>query len=274
MRVSTSKRRVTLLALVPLLALAACGSDDDTASSGGSDGDFAEYCEKETQIETLPEPDIDFESLSEEELQAEVKRFASEELLPLAEEIGEVAPEEIAEDIEVQIESVRKAAETGDFTAFETEENESAGKATHEFDLENCGWDKVEVVASDYAFAGIDKEIEAGTVSFDLTNEGDEVHELGIFRKKAGVTDEWDALLADEASAEEKTEDVVFIDPTKPGEEEYSVAELEAGEYLAVCFLPVGATPDVFDDVEAGEAEPPEGAPHFTRGMRVEFTVE
>lgn len=50
------------------------------------------------------------------------------------------------------------------------------------------------------------------------------------------------------------------------GDTDYAVVELEKGEYVAVCFVPVGLTSE--------EVAPPEDAPpHFTLGTKVEFEV-
>ncbi|MGQ0825516.1 MAG: hypothetical protein ACT4OX_10920 [Actinomycetota bacterium] len=44
---------------------------------------------------------------------------------------------------------------------------------------------------------------------------------------------------------------------------------LEPNRHAALCFIPVGFT------VEAlASGEEPDGAPHFTEGMRQQFTVE
>lgn len=58
----------------------------------------------------------------------------------------------------------------------------------------------------------------------------------------------------------------------EPGDDDYFVADLEEGEYIALCFIPVGLTPEAAAAVEEG-GEEPQGPPHFTQGMRAEFTV-
>ena len=45
-----------------------------------------------------------------------------------------------------------------------------------------------------------------------------------------------------------------------PGEGGSTLAELSAGDYAMICFIPVGGGED--------------GPPHFTQGMIHEFTVE
>ena len=70
------------------------------------------------------------------------------------------------------------------------------------------------------------------------------------------------ALPEEEAMAKVDMVAAVFA---PPGDESYSVADLEAGDYAMVCFIPTGAS-----------EENPEGTgpPHFIQGMLAEFTVE
>ena len=46
-------------------------------------------------------------------------------------------------------------------------------------------------------------------------------------------------------------------------------ADLEEGRYVAICFIPVGTTPDVL----ASGAPPEDTPPHFMEGMVTELTV-
>ena len=96
-------RRIALACAAALtLVLGACGDSDDDGNgdaSGDSSeqaagGDVEAYCEAELEIETIGEPDIDFENASEEEQQAAAKEFATAELLPKAKAVQEEAPEE------------------------------------------------------------------------------------------------------------------------------------------------------------------------------------
>ena len=48
-----------------------------------------------------------------------------------------------------------------------------------------------------------------------------------------------------------------------PGSTDYVVADLEPGNYVVLCFLPVG--------MKAMDGPPPDGPPHFMEGMVAEL---
>lgn len=286
MRTTTYRRRLAVVLLCGALAsgLAACGDDDDEDASasasasepadGGGEGDLAAYCENVLEIETAGEPDIDFETSTPEEIAQAAMDFAGEKMVEPAHAAGEAAPEEIREDVEILVAAVDEVAETGDFAAAFDDEVEAASQRVHEFDLANCDWSAVDVTAVDYGYEGIKSSYPAGPTSFEFTNEGEEMHELIVIRKKDDTTESFDDLLAlpqDQAQAKVDTLGSVFAAPGEDGE--YTVVDLEPGEYLAICFIPKGFTPEVAEAAESG-GEVPDGPPHFTQGMRVEFTVE
>ena len=254
-----------LLAVLALgFGLSGCGDDDEV--------DVEAYCEDTLAIETIPEPDIDFESMSEEEQAEAAKKFASEDLQPLAKKIQANAPEEISGDIDTLVAAVDEVAETGNFGVFDSAETAEAGDDAHAFDLANCGWESSEVTAKDYEFEGVAAEYEAGPTSFEFTNAGKELHEFVVLKKKADTEESFDELLElPQEEAEGKVDQVgnVFAEP---GDDDYFVADLEEGEYIALCFIPVGLTPEAAKAAEEG-GEEPQGPPHFTQGMRAEFTV-
>lgn len=277
-------RLLGVLLAVLALGLGACGGDDDDTTASGSaseaeaggeegeGGDVDAYCEDTLAIETIPEPDIDFESLSEDEQKEEAKKFAGGELLDLAKKIEGEAPAEIEADIAVLVGAVEEIAETGNFEAFETPEVEEAGDNAHAFDLANCGWESSDVTASEYKFEGVAAEYEAGPTSFEFANDGKELHEFILLKKKADTEESFDELLElPEEEAREKVDEVgnVF---SEPGDGDYFVADLEEGEYVALCFIPTGLTPEAAKAAEEG-GEEPQGPPHFTQGMKAEFTV-
>jgi hypothetical protein len=288
MKIFSLKSGLAATVLVALLA-AGCGDDSDdsaddpadstettdpadgaTTGAGDDDpeqADLAAYCDAVVGIETAPAPDIDFETATEEEIAAGMQTYAAEVIRPLADEVIAVAPEELADDAATMDGAVDEMASTGDFGVFEQPDVAAAEDRLHAFDLANCGWESLDVSAHDYGFDGLGDELAAGLTSFEFSNEGDEVHELLLVRKNDGVTESADELLA--LPEEEAMQKVTMLgEPAfaDPGGDDYKVVDLEPGDYVAVCFIPVGTT-----DTEGGP--PADGPPHFTQGMVAEFTV-
>ena len=57
-----------------------------------------------------------------------------------------------------------------------------------------------------------------------------------------------------------------------PGQSGYTATDLSPGRYIALCFLPTGATPEAMAEAEASGHEM-ETPPHAMMGMTHEFTV-
>lgn len=271
---STRRRLAAATALLACLAgvLTGCGDDDDsgdgtttteadgtttesTAGDGGEAAAGAEVCDAYADITVAfsgPPPD-------------------PATLTPLLDTLESGAPEEIAEQVGVMTTAARSVLDSNgeDFSAFEAPEFAEAQSEVDPYMFENCEFDeKVEVTAADYSFDGIPTELPAGRVAFLLTNEGNEPHEMALARKKDGVTESWDEILAlPEDQAMEKIDQAGGAFAPGQGDQGLAIAELEAGEYVAVCFIPVGTSID-----DTGE-HPGDGPPHFTQGMKSEFTV-
>jgi hypothetical protein len=260
-----------------LLGLAACDDDDDDAATdpapadaepaddSGSD-DVAAYCEASLAFETVPDPEIDFETASEEEVVTGLKAYAVDVLQPAMADIVATAPDELADEADRFSAIVDDIAATGDGSLFESPEAAEISATAHAYDMVNCGWESVDVTATNYAFAGIPAELPAGVTSFNLGNEGEDLHELVLVRKNDGVTQSAEELLAlPEEEAMSLTTMVGTNAFAAPGEEDYTIADLEPGDYVALCFVPVGAT--------STDGPPPDGPPHAMEGMYAEFTV-
>jgi len=122
----------------------------------------------------------------------------------------------------------------------------------------------------DYSFDGMPSEVAKGVAAFQLTNTGTEVHEFSVYRLKGDATLDDVLDLPDDAKqkafkkflkeqpgggfAFPETTDVALVEFKKPG------------RYVALCFVPVGSTPDAGD--EGGD-----GPPHLQVGMATEFEV-
>lgn len=241
------------LALAFLVA-AGCGDDDDASSSddptvqpdedGGegtgeqASGDSSEFCPAWSELMAGdPTPDA-------------------------IREVAAIAPEGVQEPLEQIAEGFES-----DEAYFETEEFQSAFADASAAAGEECADEVLEVAAIDYGYEGIPAEMSAGTVAINLTNEGTELHEAVVLRKNDGVTESAEELLQlpeEEAMSKVTEAGVAFAFPGAAGSGLIDMTE--PGEYLVVCFIPTGSTPD------AGE-EGGDGPPHFTQGMVTEVTV-
>jgi len=141
----------------------------------------------------------------------------------------------------------------------------------------NCGYAELNITASEYAFGGLPPDVAAGPTIVSMANIGEELHEIAIFRINDDVT-----LTAEELMALPEEEAFSMVTPAGfsfafPGATGYTVTDFTPGRYVAACFLPEGALPEVMEQMEGpGSSTPPGvelGPPHFTLGMLHEFTV-
>jgi len=154
--------------------------------------------------------------------------------------------------------------------------------------VDHCGFGVVDVLATEYAFGGLPDELPAGPTVVRLTNDGVEVHEIVVFQRLEGATEPLEELLA--LPDEELGSKIAPVNGTvvMPGESGAFVTSFEPGDYIAICFLPVGNTPEMIEQMMAAPegtaaadgtapmdsgAMDMGGAPHFTEGMVQEFTV-
>ena len=271
-------RLAAALLMVGIVGLTGCGDDDEdeatttaTTDAEAAGGDVDKFCEAaldaETAISTGPQMEDD---ATEEERNKALADFKAKVDPSLARAL-ENAPDDIKADATTLVAGFRKSFETGD-DPFEDEAFVDTIVRVGEYEKENCGWDVGEVTATEYAFAGVAKELEPGVHGIELSNGGKEIHEIVVFRKKPGVTESAEEILAlGEEQADTKME-FVMAAFAEPGEKGYGYSTLAAGDYFGVCFVPEGLTPEKAEEAEKAGTEP-EGAPHFTKGMVTEFTV-
>jgi hypothetical protein len=272
------------LLLVVAMVTTGCGGDEREEGEGKATptakaaGGVEEYCDASLAIETAPEPEFDEDASQVQQAEA-TKKYTRETIRPLADKAISTAPEEIQDEARVLEQALNEVEQNGDFEAvFERPEVAQAEQKVHEYDLENCGWERVDVTGVNYAFQGVPSRLETGPTSFEFRNNGTELHEMIIFRKNPGTTESFDELLTlSETNEEEAFKKVAFVGgtdgPEPPNESTFSVLDLKAGEYAMVCFIPVGFTPEAAQAAEQSKTEP-EGEPHYKRGMKSEFTVE
>ena len=194
-----------------------------------------------------------------------------EQLTAGLEGLRETAPSEISSLVSDIADSVlvpvSQLDEEAYFAAITSSEFQEDAAVVAEFVGDECGFTNVEVTAVDYAFNAELDDIQSGTVAFDFSNEGTELHEMALIRINDDVSESLDELL--ELPEEEVGTKTTFmgISFAEPGGGETMYADLDAGRYVVICFIPTGST-------SMEEAETAEGPPHFTQGMVREFTVE
>lgn len=273
-----SRTRTNLAATAALLActaglLVGCGDDDSTAEAegttattaahAGDDGDspgggeqagVAEFCTAYTEITAMMGGEPDPEAIA-----------ANIEVITAS------APAEVADQVGVMTGAVETFLDSGgeDYGVLESPEFAEAQGEVDPFVFENCEFDgTVEVVGRDYSFEGIPETLAAGNQAWLFTNEGSEAHEIVVFRRLEGVTDPFEELLA--LPEEEAMSKVAFVGATfgaSNGSQGLLIGDFEPGDYIAICFVPVGTT-----SID-GEMTEGTGEPHFMHGMQQEFTV-
>lgn len=190
----------------------------------------------------------------------------------MLDELEGAIPEDIAEELPVMISAAREvlASEGADFAPFETPEFTAAQATVDPWMFEHCEFDqKFEVSTIEYGFDGMPEELPAGTTAILLTNEGAQMHEIAVLRRNDDVTESWMELL--ELPQEEAMTKASFVMGgfvPMTGSTTLVVADLEPGDYVALCFVPDGSMMP-----EGGEMTEGTGPPHFVEGMMHEFTV-
>ncbi|MGK2947849.1 MAG: hypothetical protein ACSLFP_04695 [Acidimicrobiales bacterium] len=175
----------------------------------------------------------------------------------------DTAPTELADHAATMVTAYEALAEGGDPSVFSDDAFVAASAAVADAYFAGCETSaELDVDGVDYGFEGLPEEVAAGRVALRFTNatEHDEPHELVLFQRLPGTDETVEELLAlpeDEVFTKVAMAGVVFADA--PGAEATAMLDLEAGEYIALCFIPIGG----------GE----EGPPHFTGGMVAELTV-
>ena len=175
----------------------------------------------------------------------------------------------VAAELTVMLAAVDAAA-TGDMSKFESAEFSMAKGTVDPWMYEHCPFaHRIEIQAVEYGFVGLPGELPAGPIGMLLVNQGAQVHEIVIARKKEGTTETWEQLTAMSQDAAMHKVDVVgqaFTPLT--GSKGLVTANLTPGDYAAICFIPEGMTMST-----DGRMTHSSGPPHFAKGMIATFTV-
>jgi hypothetical protein len=184
---------------------------------------------------------------------------ADAKLAPLLDQAEQSVPPDIEPEVTPAIAGLRQGLKA----AFEIPTIGEHGHAIDAWAFEHCGYQAVDVGATEYKFSGIPKKLKPGRTMFKLTNDGAEVHEIGVAHIKTKTPIK--KLLADEKRADRETKFIGGTGPVAEGDTSYAYVLLPKGRGAAVCFIPVGTT-DVNNIGHAGQ-------PHAAKGMIREFVV-
>ena len=134
------RHRLTVFALVLMVAVTACGGDDDDS---GAAGDVDRYCALTGELDAAGEEafaDLEQrEDATEEDFAAAEASFLAEHEDELT-ELAEAAPEEIRADAEMVLDAMRRFAE-GESDARDSAEVQAADERVNAFEEERCGQD-------------------------------------------------------------------------------------------------------------------------------------
>lgn len=254
--------RLVLVGIL-LLGVAACGDDDDdgdAASGSGAAAEGGDFCGALKAFNGAI-----FETNLEDDVTEEDVKAAHDTLDPLWTAVEESAPDDQEEPI-AELGATIDALADGDAEPFNADETSETYFSMLAEEVPDCVEETVEVTGKDYAFEAPDS-FPAGEAGILFTNdsEDDEEHEFIIFKKAEGETRTAEEILNDPKTEEEGPGEFAGAVFARPGSTAGGFLDLAAGDYLAVCFIPVGSS--------AGEGEA-DGPPHFTRGMVKEFSVE
>lgn len=238
MGIQFARTRPAALAMALALAgagLTACGDDDDEPAAS-ADVDLTTFCDSYTSA-----------------LRAAIAGDADGEVAGLAGMI-ESGPAELA----APLQRFSDAIETdGQDVAHEELGQESLAEVGAV--ARTCDGEKLDLVAVDYGYEDVPDELSAGRHIVSLANASDvEEHEAIVLRKADGVSASAQELFQlPEEEVESMISPVAYLHAGN--EREAWVVDLDPGEYVIACFLPVG-----------GDEEAP---PHIAEGMLAEFTV-
>ena len=183
----------------------------------------------------------------------------------LLQRFRDTAPADIAQTVDDAVTAFEDDGEA----AFEDPTFAANIAAIDQYVVDNCGYETVDVSMGDYSFTGIPESVDKGVVAFVLSNDGAEVHEFIVARLKGDTTVDDILALPEDATAKERKKLVQEIPGggfAAPGQSDVALISLKKpGQYVALCFIPVGSTPDAADGGD--------GPPHAHEGMTAEFTV-
>jgi hypothetical protein len=256
---------VIAVGVAAVLALGACGGNDDNDASG-SNSDT-------TAVQPTNEPGLaNAATFCNAILDADGAGSFGEDATgdePALAAAEKAAPEAIRADVTTMAKEARAQVATGMTGGPSSHKYFTARTAVGDYIADNCGYQVIDVTATDYAFDGIPANAKAAKTLIRLTNNGTEYHEVALQFIHSGETRSIKNILA---LPEEVSGDLLdYIDHAfaPPGLSNWTVIDLSAGRVAALCYVPTGATPEA---LRSGQIK--KGAPsHVMKGMFAEMQV-
>lgn len=250
------RRRMTIAiaVMVPVLILAAVlvsRREDDSGTAKGGPDPLATYCAAVVERDSIRIP-VPEEEPSEEATNSIA--IVAGRLILVTERMLEVAPDEAKAELEHQVSSYRELVRTRDQAGFTSQELLNSRSEVNAVDVDRCGLSSVEVSATEYRYDGISERIDQGKTTFRLSNRGEQLHEIVLFRRGPEAEGEFSSILAEGTEGEQAT--VVASTHAPSGTSNVLTVDLEGGQYAIACLLSSG------------------NQPHWRRGMIVEFSVQ
>jgi hypothetical protein len=236
--------------LVLATLVATVGTTSLAMTSAHAGPSTKQFCDADWEITAL------FNSIPEKPTAAQTTRIETKINAILVGAAASIPPE-----IAPQVAAAAAALQKGIESASQDPSIQENAKVIDSWVADNCGYQVVDVHATEYHFAGIPKTLEPGRTLFRLTNDGKEVHELVVLRIKTKTP--LKKLIANEKRANKETQ---FASATFSAQDDatYAFVDLKKGRYGVVCFVAVG-TVDPEKRVH--------GPPHASQGMATEFKV-
>jgi len=253
-------------------------------SSCGDDEDKAEPAVTEAPVTDAPATEAPTTGAAAEgdELCAIAAEMDQQDSLPTAEQLTqyqELAPVEISDAVAVAAGALLAAGDdmVATFNAIAVDEVQAALDEINAFETATCGIDhsddgppvaegvsyeiendaaRVDVTATEYAFALESDTLASGRTSLVLVNDGAEAHFLAVAKLADGVTLE-EAMMAEDPTGLIEGEWGTQLAAAGGEDEEIITLDLESGTYGFMCWIPG-----------------PDGTPHAILGMAQEVVVE
>lgn len=243
-----------------LLMLAACGEDEDEdeasppPTTAAVDDEPAAFCTAAGELVQTFSTGGDPSTALEAAIAAAPDSLGTQ-LRDLGEQFGAAA---------------QTAAETGDDSAFLAADLRKAAAETFGAMASTCDYQTADLDATEHSFGDVPAELEPALTAFHLANEGEQVHELLLYRRADGATgDLADIVNEDPNVSDGRLDEAGVMLPAGPGEESVLLIDLAPGDYVMVCFIQDGTTS--IDQLTSTEGD--ETTDHRSLGMIDTFSV-